>query len=227
MNVLGIETATSVCGVALVRNGALVAAREEVRKNIHAERLLPLIAAVLDEAGCSPADLTGIAVSIGPGSFTGLRIGLSAAKGLAWAHGLPVVGVPTLHALALRAVPVVSGGWILPVLEARREEVYCQLHELREEAAVPAQDVRDERTGDLPGLLRMRPLAVTGEGADVLAAVWPEGERAGVTFLRDPHRRCDARLVAREGTEALAAGRSDDLSTLEPRYVKDFFLKVR
>lgn len=227
MTVLGIETATSVCGVALVRNGVPAAAREEVQRNIHAERLLPLIAAVLDEAGCTPAGLSGIAVSIGPGSFTGLRIGLSAAKGLAWAHGLPVVGVSTLHALALRAASVVSGGWILPVLEARREEVYCQLHELRDGTAVPAEDVRDERTGDLPGLLRMRPLTVTGEGADDLAAVWPEGERAGVTFLPDPHRRCDARMVAREGAAALAAGRSDDLSTLEPRYVKDFFLKVR
>jgi tRNA threonylcarbamoyladenosine biosynthesis protein TsaB len=124
MNVLGIETATGVCGAALAVNGVIAAVEEIDRQKIHAEKLVSLVTAVLRAGGITPRDLDGIAVSIGPGSFTGLRIGLSAAKGLAYATGVPLLAVPTLEALANRAERdgiLPSEGWLCAALDARGE----------------------------------------------------------------------------------------------------------
>jgi len=104
--ILSIETATELCGVALVDKQRCLCERIVVEKNIHSERLMVLVDEVLREAGVTVASLDGVAVSIGPGSFTGLRIGLSAGKGLAYARSLPILAVPTLDAIAYEAVRV-------------------------------------------------------------------------------------------------------------------------
>lgn len=100
MIVLAIDTALSACAAALVRDGAAVAAKSEAMERGHAERLAPLVDELMREAGASFADIDRIVVTVGPGSFTGVRVGLSFARGLALALGKPCVGISTLEALA-------------------------------------------------------------------------------------------------------------------------------
>ena len=133
MRILGIDTAIPTASVALIEDGVLLAeetsnpARQLNGKppSNHAEVILPLIDALFKKAGITVSQLTGIAVSIGPGSFTGLRIGLATAKGIAYDSGLPLVGVSTLHANAARVnhFDAVIGS----MLDARKGEVYFAL----------------------------------------------------------------------------------------------------
>ncbi len=137
MRILGVDSATANASVALVDDGELLAeevlvttkevnaaAAPQLRGN-HAEIILPLIESVLSKARLTVTDLAGIAVSIGPGSFTGLRIGLATVKGVAYDSGVPVVGISTLHANAARVTNF--DGLICSMLDARKGEVYMSL----------------------------------------------------------------------------------------------------
>ena len=104
MKILGIETATSVCAAAIVDDGDVLTEQWIEAQHSHSEKLITLIDKCLQTVNCELKSLAGIAVSIGPGSFTGLRIGLSVAKGLSYASGVPLVSIPTLKALAWNAV---------------------------------------------------------------------------------------------------------------------------
>jgi tRNA threonylcarbamoyladenosine biosynthesis protein TsaB len=126
MNLLAIETSTLTGSVALLRDEAVVG---EITLSVsvqHSERLMPAIDQLLRDAGTKPADIDLYAVATGPGSFTGLRIGIAAAQGLALARGKPVVGVSTLEALALNGI--FFPGLIVPLLDAFRGEVYRGLY---------------------------------------------------------------------------------------------------
>jgi tRNA threonylcarbamoyladenosine biosynthesis protein TsaB len=124
--ILNIETATTNCSVSLSKDGKTIVLKEDYDKNYsHAERLHVYIDAVLKEAKLSPSDLNAIAVSKGPGSYTGLRIGVSAAKGLSYALGIPLISVSTLGALAYQVT--IKKGVIIPMLDARRMEVYSAI----------------------------------------------------------------------------------------------------
>ncbi|WP_037325551.1 tRNA (adenosine(37)-N6)-threonylcarbamoyltransferase complex dimerization subunit type 1 TsaB [Salinimicrobium terrae] len=122
--ILCIETATTNCSVALGKQGKLLTLKEDYSNNYsHAERLHLFIDEILEENGVQPGDLQAIAVSKGPGSYTGLRIGVSAAKGLCFALDIPLISIPTLKSLALQ-VKQKKDGFIIPLLDARRMEVY-------------------------------------------------------------------------------------------------------
>ncbi|SDY75989.1 MULTISPECIES: tRNA (adenosine(37)-N6)-threonylcarbamoyltransferase complex dimerization subunit type 1 TsaB [Rhodonellum] len=124
--ILSIETATAVCSVALHEDGRLMAFHELHQDNVHARSLMGLVRNVFEQAGLEKTALDAVAVSSGPGSYTGLRIGVSVAKGLAYALDKPVIGVGTLEALAFRAIPFSdSTDTIIPMLDARRMEVYA------------------------------------------------------------------------------------------------------
>jgi len=124
--VLGIETATPVASTAIATEGKIMAERMVNNKRTHSVNLLPMVRDVLSDAGIDKRQLSGIAVTIGPGSFTGLRIGMSTAKSLAQVLGLPVAGIPTLESLAYP----LSGrpGLICPILNARKNELYAALY---------------------------------------------------------------------------------------------------
>lgn len=129
MTLLAIDTALENCSVGLATGGALFLRVETIGKG-HAERLMPEIEALLAEAGVAASAVTRIVVSVGPGSFTGLRVGISAARGLALVHRIPVVGITTLHAhaaLAARERPAGREQPILALLPARGDELYGQL----------------------------------------------------------------------------------------------------
>ena len=127
-HILTIDTATTACSVALVKDGTVQALRESNEGLNHSVLLAPYIDALLHEHRLEVRDLDAIAVSMGPGSYTGLRIGVSTAKGLCFGAGIPLIAVPTLRALA-RSVADRTGEDALycPMLDARRMEVYTAL----------------------------------------------------------------------------------------------------
>lgn len=122
--ILSIETTTTNCSVALAKDGTLIGLKEHSdKKYSHSEKLHGFMKEVLEEAGHNFSDLEAIAVSKGPGSYTGLRIGVSAAKGLCFAQDLPLISTDTLRAVALQVDPK-NYDFIIPMLDARRMEVY-------------------------------------------------------------------------------------------------------
>ncbi len=133
--ILGIETATEVCSTALVHEGKVVMERSLNEKNIHSERLLMMIDDVLTKASCPVKNLQAIAVSIGPGSFTGLRIGLSTAKGLALSCNIPLLAVPTLDGIAESyRVTSEKGEKFCAMIDAKRNEVFYAFYSIQEDA---------------------------------------------------------------------------------------------
>ena len=125
MKVLGLDTSTSTASAAVLIDDAIAAeGSADTAGGAASEALMPLVARVLERAGLAPRDLDAVAVGAGPGSFTGLRIGMATAKGIAFAAGIPLWAVSSLAALALGAVRRGATGTILPVLDARRGEIY-------------------------------------------------------------------------------------------------------
>ena len=126
MVILGIETCTKTCGVALT-DGRKV--RDEISLRLglyHSEKLVPLVDEILRRNGMAIQDIDGIAVSIGPGSFTGIRVGVSTARGLGQSLNIPLVGIPSLDALALGIGT--SGKLVCPMIDALRREIYTALY---------------------------------------------------------------------------------------------------
>ena len=167
MKVLAFDTALGACSVALVEKGEALASEQRLQVQGQAESLLPLIERVLGAAGRSYGDLDLIAVTIGPGTFTGLRIGLAAARGLSLASGVPLAGVSTLEALA-EGVPAArrEGRTVLSVIDARRGEVYAQAF-----AAALAPLGPPQLLGHAPAarLAPPGPVTLVGSGSPLLA----------------------------------------------------------
>ena len=138
--ILNLETATTNCSVSIAKDGDLLAVKEHDTPNYsHSEQLHVFIQEVLDKTAVSISDLDAIAVSKGPGSYTGLRIGVSAAKGLCFSLDIPLISIPTLESMANRAKNK-DADFIIPLLDARRMEVYscvydAHLNEVRETKA--------------------------------------------------------------------------------------------
>ena len=130
MLTLSIETSDYMGGVALVRDGRPVAEVGLASKETHSRRLMVVIKWLMQRLGADWSDLDILAVGLGPGSFTGLRIGLSTAKGLAFALGLPLIGVPTLDVLASHVIAC-KGELVCPILDARKSQVYTALYQIR------------------------------------------------------------------------------------------------
>jgi len=127
--ILHIETATDVCSVALSKGTEIIGLKEEAGGNNHAKHLLPFVDEVLKQSGESMSEINGVAVSIGPGSYTGLRIGVSTAKGIAYTAGIPVMAISTLESIAQGGKALWSGTsteavQIVPMIDARRMEVF-------------------------------------------------------------------------------------------------------
>jgi tRNA threonylcarbamoyladenosine biosynthesis protein TsaB len=226
VTVLGVESATSVCAAAVVVDGRVAAEAVLDSQNIHAERLVGQIDDVFHRSGIALRFVDVIAVSIGPGSFTGLRIGVSVSKGLAYAASLPMIGVPTLAALALHAAEVdgiPDGAAILSALDARRDEIYCQLFVRQGGEVTPVWDAAAMTVAELGRVVGDREVVVAGNAALKVIAAFPGPARAASAEAS----RCSALAVALLGGAMMRTGGPDNAATLEPRYIKDFFLKTR
>lgn len=210
MRLLAVETSTLAGGVALLEGERL---RGEYLLDVnatHSERLMPAIDRLLADAGWTAADLQGLAVAVGPGSFTGLRIGLSTVKGLALALKLPIAPVPTLDAMAA-ALPF-AGLPVCPVLDARKGEVYGCLY-LWDGTGMRRQW---EYLALAPAALAARltePAILLGDGARLIQT--PHAR------LAPPHRRLPSpSAVGVLGLERLAAGQTVGAGDLVPIYLR-------
>jgi tRNA threonylcarbamoyladenosine biosynthesis protein TsaB len=164
MIVLGLDAAGAGCGVAVRRDGRLLAARTEAMAQGHAVRLVPLVLEVLAEAGVAPDAIDLFGVTTGPGSFTGLRVGLATAGGLALGAGRKIVGIPSFDAVLADLGPVAEGH-ILVALDGRRSEPFVRLFDaagrpLGEPLCLPA--------ADLVARLPAGPLTLAGDGAHLV-----------------------------------------------------------
>lgn len=237
MRILGVDTATPTASVAIVEEGELV--HEEIQRRTletkdgaapqprgnHAEIILPLIQSTLDKVRMTVADLSGIAVSIGPGSFTGLRIGLATVKGIAYDWSLPVVGVSTLLANALRVKNF--DGIVCSLLDARKGEVYVGMFRRRGkivtclsgETVTPinaaidlARDYCDPAGG--------ASLFVIGDGTKAYEQLLIGSLGDGVILSAGDDYPSLASRVAELACARISAASVDDLGTLAPVYLR-------
>lgn len=163
MIVLAIDTCLNACSAAVVDADRVLVRRTEVMARGHQERLAPLVAEVMAEAGIGFDALDRIGVTVGPGSFTGLRVGLAFAKGLAAALDIPAVGIGTLEALAQP-----YGGVVIAVLDAKRGQVYLQ--GFADGRAVTAPDVLPLETA-AARVAELQPQLLIGTGAELLSQI--------------------------------------------------------
>jgi len=212
MRILAIDTALEACSVAVLDTGAgAVAAHDSVpMQRGHAEALMPMVKRVVERAGIAFEQLDRVAVTTGPGSFTGLRVGIAAARGIALAAGKPAVGITTLAAYA---APFIAADDSLPVvaaIDARHDHVYIQVF------GAGGRTVVSPRLLSLRDALRVAATGsprITGTAANIMAAAWPHGERAPRAVEQRPAPDID--WVARLG--ALA---SDTSVPPKPLYLR-------
>ena len=195
MIVLGLDTCLSTCSVAVLDGERVLAHVSEVMARGHQERLAPMAQAVMRTAALPFASLQRIGVTVGPGSFTGLRVGVAFAKGLASALTIPAAGVGTLEALAADVE-----GLAFAVIDARREQVYCQAFEAGEALTAPDILPLAAAVARLAEIGQDRPLTLVGSGAGLLAQAAPG---ATVIAAEGADARAVARLAARRNPGAL------------------------
>ncbi len=212
--VLGIDTATWTAAAGVVRDGEVLADAVHREERSHTRSLTQLVERVLADAGLAITDVEGLAVSIGPGSFTGLRVGLALAKGIAFAGGVPIAAVPTLEALAW-AAGAAAGETVCAALDARKQEVYAALFTMTADG--PRRETPDEALRPAALAARLRPGCIlVGDAGDVYGSVL--GERAILRPFATHHPR--GAVVARLGWQRLLAGAAEPIGPLEPVYVR-------
>lgn len=224
MKILGIDTATDVLGVALTEDRELIS---EIRSNIkraHAEKLLSAIDKVLSEINLKPGELDGIAISIGPGSFTGLRIGLAAVKGLAFAADLPVVSVPTLDALVLQArfCPF----QICPLVKAQADEAYTAFYNFQNGKLSRKSNYQLIDLSLLGQLITEKTLVINNGMKNLQNFITDELEEK-IELAPLEYSKTSGFLVALLGYEKLLKNEIEDIDQLEPFYLKNFKAKKK
>ena len=222
-SILLIETSTSVLSVALARDGAVVHERICREPRMQASLTAPLVKEVLDEAGLKMTDCDAVCVSSGPGSYTGLRVGVSTAKGLCFGASKPLIAIGTLDILAagVRCEDSINHGdnFIVPMIDARRMEVYTAVYSAEGE--------------------RLTPVEAQIVGPESFAAYMDRGE---VLFVGDGALKCKevighpnarfkeawplARDMAKPAQKAFEEGKFENLAYFEPFYLKDFVATV-
>lgn len=214
--ILCIETATTNCSVALGKEGKLLALKEDNGKNYsHAERLHLYIDGILKENGLKPADLTAIAVSKGPGSYTGLRIGVSAAKGLCFSLNIPLISVPTLTSLA-HQVKQGESDYIIPLLDARRMEVYTAGFTGAKNAIFDTRaEILDENS--FAEYLDKGTVSFIGNGAEKFSKVCSHKNA-----IFNTEALPSAKEMVALAEEKSQKGLFEDVAYFEPYYLKDF-----
>lgn len=220
--ILCLETATPVCSVALNDGTQTLALRECKGQNAHSEKITIYIYEVLKEAGISYQQLDAVAVSKGPGSYTGLRIGVSTAKGVCYAANLPLMAVDTLHAMAYGMREKLDALFqpsdlLVPMIDARRMEVYCAVFDASLNPVKGTEAlVVDEHSFD--DLLKEHRLWLFGDGAPKLKELFKDVSQIQIVDDFAP----SAAYMATLSDRTLKAGDFVDVAYFEPYYLKDF-----
>jgi tRNA threonylcarbamoyladenosine biosynthesis protein TsaB len=219
--ILQIETATTVCSVALALNGEILCLCEIEQRNVHAEKITVFIDDLLHKTNRSYTDLDAIAVSSGPGSYTGLRIGVSAAKGLCFALDKPLIAVETLTAMADGLIQQHSfanrNQLLCPMIDARRMEVFTAVFDIYGNKIRPTSaEIIDENSfGDL---LKDHQIIFFGDGAEKCSQVL--GMHSGATIMADFSN--SASHLAKRALKKYEDKQFEDVAYFEPYYLKDF-----
>lgn len=216
--ILCLETATTNCSVAISENGNLLVLKEQNAQNYtHSEQLHVFIGDVIGEASLQFSDLEAIAVSKGPGSYTGLRIGVSAAKGLCFSLDIPLISIPTLESLA-HQVMAGKNEVIIPLLDARRMEVYSAVFN------EDYQQIRETKAEIIDGnsfqeYTSKSKVHLVGNGAEKCRQVV---EMDNLVFHQEIYP--SAREIATLAFEKYKKDNFEDVAYFEPYYLKDFIL---
>lgn len=222
VKILGIDTATDICVLALTDDRSLIA---ELRLNIkraHGEKLISALDHLLDEAGSRLQDIQCLAVSIGPGSFTGLRIGLAVVKGLTLSLRIPVVAVPTLDALAWQAY-----FWrdqICPLIKAQADEAYTALYQFQSNELIRKTDFQLITLAALDQFIDRKTL-ILNAGMKNLDDFLTAGLRERVEVAPAALAMPSGYSVAYLGMDKIERQEFEDIDRLEPFYLKDFKAK--
>lgn len=215
--ILCLETSSSICSVAVFNKDNLIAWDEAASANSHSNLIIPMVEAVLQKAGVVFEGLEAVAVSAGPGSYTGLRIGVSTAKGFCDAHDIPLISVPTLEAMADGFVKShgVTDGLICSMFDARRMEVYYWLGEAKGKTIDPVQTLILEEDSFKKYLVHEK-IYFIGNGAKKTSLLL---KNTNASF--HPDFQPSAKWMGRHAAEKLKAKNFEDLAYFEPFYLKD------
>ena len=229
-NIILIETSTALCSVALAQDGVVTSYRENSAPKAHASLTAVFIQEMLDERGLTLADCDAVCVSKGPGSYTGLRVGVSTAKGLCFGSGKPLLAVGTLDTLVAQAETSNDFHYIIPMIDARRMEVYTAVFEktvMSSEAETSATYMQITETAPMiidensfAEYLEQGPCLFIGDGADKCADV-----------IKHPNAQfCQcwpkASAMLKLAMDAYKEKRFEDVAYFEPFYLKEFVATV-
>ena len=215
--ILSIETSTSICSVAIHEQGELLALAEIMEPGAHAEKLVSLVDAALKQANLRLVDLAAVAVSQGPGSYTGLRIGVSTAKGIAYALDSPLIGINTLQAMAA-SQQLAEGEYVVAVLDARRKEVYTQTFGDSLQKLSPIEAVVLEE-GVFGSVLEKGKVYFVGDGVE---KVKEEVQHVNAQFVENWESSLSAKNMGVLASEKHARQEWEDLAYFVPNYLKEF-----
>jgi len=218
MKVLGIDTSTSCGAMGLIDDGEVISDYLLNLPVTHSERLLGAIEFVLREARCPIENIDGWAIALGPGSFTGLRIGVSTVKGLALATGKPVAGVSILDVLASQIAP--TPYLICPILDARKKEIYTAFYRYEEGSSLKRQsDYQAIRPENLVKKIT-EPTIFLGDGVKTYGDFLLNSLASSAIFPPAPLHFSHGSMVAKLGFELLRKGKHLNLSTFSPLYIR-------
>lgn len=220
--ILLIETATSTCSIALAENGDVIAVKELNESNIHASQITLFIEEVMLVAKKNYSDLQAVAVSMGPGSYTGLRIGVSTAKGLCYALDIPLIAVDTIQAMAsglIKTIDFPESGFLIPMLDARRMEVYTGIYrkDLSIVEPVSAKIVDEDSFKEY----KNQELFLFGDGSDKFKNLFLDQEN--IHFVDFSTSASNLSSLA---LEKFNRAQFENVAYFEPFYLKDFLITV-
>ena len=217
MKILAVDTATKSCCVAIVDKDSLLAEITNVREQTHSKHLMDMINTAVDLSGLKLTDLDGFAVTRGPGTFTGLRIGISSVKGLAVASGKPVVGVSSLDALALQAS--LSPYLICPLLDARRGEVYFSRYRIKDGCL--KKEIEEQVFPPEKAISGLHEACIfVGNGASLYQKAILDNLGELAHFAPSLQSTIRASTVAYLSVDRFENADTDDISMLVPNYIR-------
>jgi tRNA threonylcarbamoyladenosine biosynthesis protein TsaB len=222
--ILSIETSQKVCSAAIHKNGEIIASQALFNEKSASGLLTPIIEQLLKNCNLKPADLLAVAVAKGPGSYTGLRIAVSTAKGLCFAIDKPLIAVNTLEAMALQINNYFPNDYLFcPMLDARRMEVYCAIYSHQMEVLEDTNaKVIDESS--FSELLSEKSVVFFGDGAAKCNETL--GNNSNAIFLENQIFP-SAETVGKLAFKSYKKGQFENLVTFEPFYLKDFIGNVK
>ena len=238
MTILLLETATAVCSVALARDGEVLAELHSDQPNAHSSRLPLFVEQLFEQCHITPKQLDAVCVSSGPGSYTGLRIGVSSAKGFCYALSIPLLSVPTLQGMAAQYYTQHPDyhGMVCPMIDARRMECYTAIIEMENRKGLPPCKPSPCK----PILIENNPSATTKfsilnsqfsilkpTSADIIeSGIYDDFLNRGEVMARyDTDFRISAAGMLPIAMQRLQAGQVEDVAYFEPFYLKDFVAK--